>query len=204
MNKYSVVNNKDEAKIILTLIRHGLTMANEEKRFIGKTDEPLSEAGRALIESKKVGYPPADIVFVSPLIRCIETAQIIYEGRTFIEIPEFEEIDFGEFEMKSHLELDGNAGYQAWIDSCGRGRIPGGESQTLFTDRVMRGFEKCLRAMDDKACCAGGDSSAKDCVIRASAVVHGGTIMALRSRLCGEEYFDCMIANGDCYQIYLG
>ena len=43
------------------LIRHGKTPGNEEKKYIGVTDESLSDIGRKEILSKK--YPKADIIF---------------------------------------------------------------------------------------------------------------------------------------------
>ena len=59
------------------LIRHGQTQGNLEKRYIGcRTDEPLCEAGRLALREKK--YPAVSRVFVSPMRRCVETAQAVY------------------------------------------------------------------------------------------------------------------------------
>ena len=59
-----------------------------------------------------------------------------------MEIPEFAECRFGEFEYKNYAELNGNSDYQRYIDSGGTTAFPGGETKSEFTDRVMRGFEK--------------------------------------------------------------
>ena len=47
--------------------------------------------------------------------RCLETAGILYPGKTPIVIPEWREIDFGDFEGKNAGELQGDPRYQAWI-----------------------------------------------------------------------------------------
>ena len=49
------------------LIRHGKTKGNLEERYIGRTDEPLCEAGRENL--KKYQYPQVEMVFTSPMKR---------------------------------------------------------------------------------------------------------------------------------------
>ena len=59
----------------IILIRHFMTQGNLEHRYIGTTDEPLLP-GQAI----SYDYPEAEAVAVSPLKRCVETAEIIYPG----------------------------------------------------------------------------------------------------------------------------
>ena len=54
------------------LIRHGKTQGNVERRYIGATDQPLCDQGRAELRGRTV--PAADRIIVSPLLRCRETA----------------------------------------------------------------------------------------------------------------------------------
>ena len=64
----------------LLFLRHGMTKGNQERRYIGVTDEPLSEAGREMLRQQMAERDEKElpgIVFVSPLIRCRETAQIL-------------------------------------------------------------------------------------------------------------------------------
>ena len=69
------------------LIRHGATPGNLEGRYIGRTDESLSETGRDEILQHE--YPSVDIVFSSPMRRCRETASLIYpEKARFTSIDE--------------------------------------------------------------------------------------------------------------------
>ena len=63
----------------ILLIRHSMTAGNKLGRYIGaRTDEPLCEEGIRLLEN--FSYPPVQRVFVSPMRRCRETAEILFPG----------------------------------------------------------------------------------------------------------------------------
>lgn len=152
----------------LHMIRHGLTEANTDGRYIGVTDVPLSAVGIDWLQSqRKEGfYPAADIVFSSPLARCTETVGIIYPDKEPYLIDELREYDFGEFENKTADELDGTDNYMDWIS----GKIPsppGGEDPTEFTKRHCLGLNRVVKTMMEKQ------------VFEAAAVMHGGVIMSL-------------------------
>ena len=173
--------------ITIQLIRHGITKGNLEKRFIGcRTDEPLCSQG--IEEIKKLTdakiYNDSDLIFSSPLKRCIETAKLIFPHKEINIIENFKEIDFGLFENLNHKELNGNESYQRWIDSNGTNDIPGGEKLKDFADRTMDAFEKMLKASNGKS---------------VSAVAHGGTIMAIISALKGGNFYDYFCQNGHGY-----
>ena len=89
--------------IRLYLIRHGQTPGNKLQRYIGTTDEPLSTEGKEFLE--KLTYPMPEALYVSPLCRCVETAGILFPGKSFHIIEELSECDFGEFENKNYKEL---------------------------------------------------------------------------------------------------
>ena len=57
----------------ITMIRHGMTLGNTQKRYIGTTDERLCPEGIQALEAgvTKGYYPAADTIYVSPLKRCI-------------------------------------------------------------------------------------------------------------------------------------
>jgi broad specificity phosphatase PhoE len=172
------------------LIRHGATPGNLEGRYIGRTDETLSAAGREDILRHQ--YPPVDLVFSSPMRRCRETAALIYpELAGFAEpdarhplhiIEEFRETDFGAFEGKNHRELAGNEDYQTWIDSMGELPFPGGESRAEVKSRVVRGFRRMMEDAEQCICDFGEHIIAtdKDCCM------DGGTA----ADVIGEEYCD--------------
>ena len=64
--------------IKLWLIRHGKTEGNKLSRYIGTTDEPLCQEGTEFLH--KMDYPKVQAVYVSPLKRCVQTAEILFPG----------------------------------------------------------------------------------------------------------------------------
>lgn len=185
------MRNRTEDQIEIVMIRHGATPANREHRYLGKTDESLSEDGKKeLKDNKKMYiYPEVSLVFTSPMKRCVETAELLYPETEKVVVPQWEEMDFGEFEGKNYLELKGNRKYQEWIDSNGTLPFPKGESREIFIKRCMDGFQKML--------------DCENLPEKMGLVVHGGTIMAILSSLYGGEYFDYQLRNGQGYRAIL-
>jgi alpha-ribazole phosphatase len=178
------------------LIRHGMTPGNALSRYIGSTDEPLSEEGRALLKKKRPDQKP-DILFVSPLLRCRQSAEILFPGMEMQVIPDLAEFDFGIFENKNYQELSGSMEYQAWVDSFCEAPVPGGESMASFKTRILRGFDQVIEICRD----LGGISSDLSIAL----VVHGGTIMSLMEAYAEEKrgYYDWHVANGEGYSVDL-
>ncbi len=172
------------------LIRHAKTDGNETGRFMGcRTDEPLSDNGRQ--EASVIKEKIAEIagkhfsLYVSPLIRAVETAQILFGTKERTEMSDLKELDFGIMDGHTHAELDGDPRYQAWIDSGGRDRIPGGESMDDLIRRSMSGFEQVIRLTPED----------NDIVI----VCHGGNIMSVMSTLAGNDFYANICPNLDGY-----
>lgn len=175
----------------IVLIRHSITAGNEKKRYIGSTDEPLCEAGRELLKGRK--YPEIQRLYVSPMIRCQQTASLIYPGQKQQVIEDFRECDFGEFENKNYLELADNPRYQQWIDSNGMLPFPQGESREEFQNRSRKAF---VQMVED--CLADG-------IFSAAAVVHGGTIMSVLEACADEkrEYYGWHVENAGGYVLQI-
>ena len=64
--------------IELLFIRHGATEGNLHHRYIGRTDEPLCEAGVAQVETLRKQGRSVDKLFVSPLLRTRQTAELLF------------------------------------------------------------------------------------------------------------------------------
>ena len=175
----------------ICLIRHGITQGNTMGRYIGITDEPLCPQGIALLKERH--YPPARRIYISPLKRCMMTAQILYPGQEYVIKADMAECDFGMFENKNYQELKDNPLYQQWIDSNGAMPFPGGESQESFRSRCVRGF---VTAVED---------AIENHISQAAMVVHGGTIMAVLERFAvpHRNFYDWQIKNGCGYEITL-
>lgn len=167
-------------------IRHGETAGNAEKRYIGRTDQPLTTDGAATINSR--AYPVTELVFASPLTRCLQTAALIYPTQKPIIIPDLREMDFGLFENRNYEELKNEPKYQKWLDSGGKTSFPGGEHPEDFSRRCRTAFSQAMANISR------GTNSA-------AFVVHGGTIMAILSGFANPpgDYFSYMVKNGGGY-----
>lgn len=197
--------NGTEIEIEVLLIRHGKTKANEEHRYLGRTEQALSKAGVEQMKacrSRLRGFVP-DLLFVSPMKRCRESASILFEDKMQYVIREWPEMDFGRYEGKNWQELKDNAGYRKWIDSNGMLPIPEGESRNAFCKRCLKGFVRAQRITEDFCGPASGREhrEKRESPLYIAAVVHGGTIMALMSALDGGSYFDYQAANGCGYHL---
>lgn len=165
----------------LIFIRHGKTSGNLRGAYIGRTDEPLCAEGIMELEAK--AFPKADIVISSPMKRCIQTAGIIYPDVPIRIYNDLRECDFGDFEGRNYAELNGNADYQAWIDSGGTMAFPNGEGHKDFTDRCCNAFLQAVSENEGKII---------------AFVVHGGTVMSVLERFAVPKkgYYDFMTKNG--------
>lgn len=185
-----------EMTITLYIIRHGATKSNKRHAYLGNTNEPLSnEGGEQIIFYNEARRYPKEkdnlLIFSSPMLRCLQTKDILYPDTRAILLPEWKEIDFGRFEGKNYQDLNGDPDYQRWIDSGGVTAFPGGESRDEFVKRSMAGLEWCIECMEDY--------KQKSAVC----IVHGGTIMAIMSSLTGGDYYDYQVKNGQGYEIEL-
>ena len=135
----------------IRLIRHFATEGNLEKRYIGVTDEEIKaecvlEHTLKKEENGREEWKP-ELVIVSPLRRCRQTAEILFPGAEQVVCEQMRECDFGLFEGKNYQELTGNPKYQSWIDSGGTKAFPGGEDPMEFRKRCVCGFEEMMEKM---------------------------------------------------------
>lgn len=168
------------------LLRHGETVYNAQKRYLGKTDLPLSPKGRQ--ELVRADFSPAS-VYISPLQRTAQTADILFPGVRQIVVPGFQEMDFGVFEGRSAAEMVHDADYRQWVDGNCLGLIPKGESRAIFSRRVCEAFDALvLQGLADGA-------------ERLVIVAHGGTQMAVMTRYAQpyRDYYTWLGPNGGGY-----
>ena len=187
----------------LILIRHGKTAGNLLGRYIGsRTDEPLCDEGREGLAGKQL--PEVERLYVSPMKRCVETAEILWPGfdrKKMQKVTDLRECDFGDFENKNYKELSGNGDYQAWSDSNGTLPFPNGESMDAFKSRCLEAFARIVEEV------SGAEqewiASGKTGIFRAGIVVHGGTIMAILEQYGYPKaaYFDYQVKNGCGYRL---
>ena len=158
----------------LHLIRHGVTAGNLQGLYIGSgTDIPLCDEGRAQLAELKerFEYPQVDTVFSSPMLRAVETANILFPNaaHTFT-VHDLREAGFGKFENKPVKELVHDEDFKKWI-TPGSGFVPEGAEPTeqfhaRCAESLLKLFEYMIR-MD---------------VTEAACVTHGGVIMSMLSQ----------------------
>ena len=134
-----------ESKIVL--IRHGITVGNEQHMYYGSTDVSLSERGMHLLEKQRDEgvYPVSEDAqfFTTGMLRTEQSLEIIYGKQDHEVSEELRELDFGEFEMCTYEQLNSVPEYQQWITAEDtKTAPPGGESIEVFTKRIRKGFDE--------------------------------------------------------------
>ena len=127
----------------LILVRHGQSMGNLERRFLGHTDLPLSPLGveqaRRLAEYLK--DERVDAIYTSDLVRASATAAPIamQRGIQLYPDPELREIYAGEWEGRGfdYLTAHYGASYATFRKHIGLARPDGGESTHEVGERVF-------------------------------------------------------------------
>ncbi|MBR6669149.1 MAG: histidine phosphatase family protein [Ruminococcus sp.] len=133
----------------ISLIRHGLTKANENGIYIGRTDYPLSSKGESELCSKmeEYEYPKVHRVYSSPLRRCTETAEILFPDTEMCIVEDITELNFGEFEGKSVDDLINREDYKEWLKGGLEKRPPNGESMEELCVRTYKALNEIVMDM---------------------------------------------------------
>jgi len=136
-----------EQSVHLTVLRHGETGWNRERRIQGHEDTELSDTGR--LQCKEVARRLAprqfDHIYSSDLRRTMDTAAAVAEGRglPIIEDVRLREWHFGRFqgltieEAKARFQ-EAFARFQQLAPAL---QVPGGESYETFFNRSLSALE---------------------------------------------------------------
>ena len=183
-------------KLMLALIRHGKTEANEKHLYCGKSNISLSEKGIKELNDIKnlIKYPEYNKFFSSGAKRANETLEILYPKKVYYEINEFWEYDFGDFEMKSYDMLKENKEYINWItDKDGQVSCPNGESKIQYRERIKEAFNKFI------------EKCYKEGIGTVVLVCHGGTIGTILEIFydCSKSFYEHQPACGRGYTLTL-
>jgi len=132
------------------LLRHGDSSRDDVRRYIGQTDQPLNETGRAQAEfwRRELSTVSFQTVFSSDLSRSIETAGIIVRGRGNMvkTLTGLREINLGDWDGMPMGEVCRRypAEYEQRGANLAEHRPPGGESFNDLADRVLPLFEEIV------------------------------------------------------------
>lgn len=151
----------------LHLLRHGLTDANIQGKYVGVTDVSLSEKGLEQLEHLKATYQynQPQLIFSSPLKRCKQTINKIFGDVNIITVDGLKECNMGIFEGKTNEELKGNKVFEDWV--LNGTKPPKGESSDDFAQRVCAAFNETVQQI-----LTSGKTESLICA-------HGGVIMTI-------------------------
>ncbi|WP_329886837.1 histidine phosphatase family protein [Pseudoramibacter faecis] len=159
------------------MMRHGETVGNVQRRYLGKSESPLTpvgEATSAAMAERLVAMDAEckiDRIYTSPRQR---TRQVADRASARLSCPmtvreELREMDFGIFERLTAGEAEAKAPaiWAAWMADFAHYRLPGGES----ADDVMARVRAFIRRVQ-----ASGDGSI-------AVITHGGIVRSLLTAL---------------------
>jgi broad specificity phosphatase PhoE len=163
----------------LLFIRHAET--DLAGRFCGRSNPPVNERGFRQIEELlgTLRGEPIDAVYASDLSRSLTTADAI--GRVFglspVALPSLREIDFGEWEGLSWVEIESRDRTYArrWSEAYPDLPTPGGEAFEAFQARVLNQVKHFFAAASHKC---------------AAVVTHAGVMRVVLRSLCGIDERD--------------
>lgn len=159
-------------------VRHGESVANEQKRFAGVWDVPLNEKG--VMQAQQAGEKLKNLTFegiyASDLKRAFHTAEHIaaHHKTDITPMPAFREVNFGSWEGKTYAEIKAldQDGLDKWIEDYKTFAAHGGESVCDVYKRTSEAYEALVKKH--------GKNSNANILI----VAHGGVIQTLLSHIC--------------------
>lgn len=138
---YQFEDGDEPSARLLLLVRHGATEWSTEARLTGRTDLPLSEAGRLeclrlhrFLEAKDLVDPGA--VWCSPMLRAVETVDLVFPAKPTVVVDQLREVDYGLFEgSKRSSTSDPTAEWDYWSSGAPEGESP--QSAIARADEVV-------------------------------------------------------------------
>ncbi len=116
------------------MTRHGQTEWNIERRLQGSANSPLTEKGvrDAKELAKRVAEIPFDKVYTSDLLRAVQTADLLTEGREIprVVLPELREMRMGRWEgqLIADMTESDKEQYENFVSGSPEFAAPGGET----------------------------------------------------------------------------
>ena len=138
----------------LWLIRHGETEWSRSGAHTGRTDLPLTEAGRANAAAigRWLAGRPFALVLASPLLRARETCHLAGYGDLAQVDPNLCEWDYGDYEGRTTTQIQTERpGWSLWDDG-----VPHGETIAQVAARAEAVLARALAVDGDAALFAHG------------------------------------------------
>ena len=152
----------------IVVVRHGETEWSAVGKHTGRTDVPLTAAGRSRAEAvgSALRGRTFAMVLCSPLLRARQTCELAGFGDVAVLADDLREWDYGSYEGLTTAEIRAaNPSWVLWRDGC-----PGGESPSDVGARADRLLARLCSTVD-------GETGAN-----ALAFAHGHILRALTAR----------------------
>ena len=132
------------------LVRHGITHANKEKRFAGRTGEKLHAEGKEQIMQVGDKLKSKDIttVYCGPAKRTVQSAEILGSllKISFLPIEELDEIYIPHWDGLTKDEIRQKCGdqYPTWLNSPQKFNLPGCETLKQVQERAVGAVNRLM------------------------------------------------------------
>ncbi|MGD1889384.1 MAG: alpha-ribazole phosphatase [Cyclobacteriaceae bacterium] len=130
------------------LVRH-TTPAISKEICYGQSDIPLAatftEESQRVLEKLPASV---DMVYTSPLSRCLQLAQRI-PHQALEQVSQLKEMNFGDWELRPWSEIPKQE-LDPWMNDFVNYQVPNGESMEMLADRVARWYENLMTTPLDK------------------------------------------------------
>jgi broad specificity phosphatase PhoE len=134
----------------LYLVRHGITQANKENRFAGRSKEKLHPEGIEQITRVGEVLKGKDItaIYCGPAQRTVQSAEILGAvlDVPFRPIAELDEIDIRHWDglTKDEIRLQYGNEYPTWLSAPQTFNLPGCETLKQVQKRAVRGVSRLV------------------------------------------------------------
>lgn len=150
----------------MLLVRHARSVWNEEGRWQGQADPPLSERGESEAEHAGRQLPTFDLVVSSDLERARRTAELLTGRQPDVLEPGLRELDVGAWSGLTRADIARTWPAElAQFDARKLDHPPGGETRARFERRILETARRLADAMTEME--------------RVLVVSHGGVIRVL-------------------------
>ncbi|MEC0238406.1 histidine phosphatase family protein [Paenibacillus dokdonensis] len=186
----------DITRMELVLMRHGSTLWNEQKRYLGHTDLSLSLQGREEMISARRNLKGMSFcsVYCSDLARCRESLHAVRPDLSAGAIYDsaLREMNFGDWEGHTYDQLKDVALYRQWLDDPQHITPPEGEAWVSFERRIAAFLDSMLYSAE------GGKKRKSASPTSVLLVAHGGVIRQIVSLLMpGKGFWDIRVEPGN-------
>jgi len=171
-------------------VRHGENRANLTKEFsVRHVNYPLNEKGRLQAEqtAQALAATPFDAAFASPLLRTVQTAEIIARphGLSVQAMEQFREVDVGRLELlptSAEVWQTHNRIFHRWAGGESGLGFPEGETLAMLWARFENGLSQVLGRQDGRTLLVAG---------------HGGLFTAAMGHICENFSFQQAMATSN-------